>query len=427
MRSTNKPRILILGCGSCQLEALRKARDMGFHVLAASNDPCCPGKQKAHEFLEISTFDEAGILQAAKRHAARGILVVGTDQPLVTAAKVSACLGLHSFLTPEQARNLTNKKEMKAVLSKHGIPANPYTLLRANFQKSETAEIKPPFVLKPVDSQGQRGVLLAASYEDAARKAADVLDHSREEEFILEEFYAGPEITVSGWVHSGVLSILTVSDRISFTGTPYIGICRAHLFPSKLIPSHYEEIYSLCRRSVEAFGLKEGPVYVQILAGEDGLRINEITARIGGAYEDIFIPLISGFDILEANIKGVMGMQYSPPEERQKLSFPVKTFIASQLFFLQPGTIHSISEETELKDIPGLIRIFHKLRAGDTSEEVVSSGQRAGFIIVHASSAAELDERIDEIYRRFKISGDNGVQMISPLAKMSGYTIPGKS
>ena len=52
----------------------------------------------------------------------------------------------------------------------------------------------------------------------------------------------------------------------------------------------FQEIDTLSQKVADAFGLEEGPFYLQLLIGDEGIRVNELACRIGGAFEDVVIP-----------------------------------------------------------------------------------------------------------------------------------------
>jgi hypothetical protein len=310
--------------------------------------------------------------------------------------------------------NVTDKKRMKTLLASRGIPMNPYRICSLGELETAAADLMPPYVVKPLDSQGQRGVYLVGTIEEASVRARETLSFSRKEELCIEEYYPSGEITASCWSREGKVYLLAATDRLSFYDPPYIGICNAHLFPSRHLPDSMEEIYDLCRRSAEALGITDGPVYVQILRGNEGLRVNEIAARIGGAYEDIFIPRIEGFDILEANLRGVLGRAVEPPS-RRIFSYPPKAYIASQLFYLRPGKVRKVTPAEEIRGLPGVVEIYTGIRGGEVALPVTSSSQRAGFVVIEGRSRSELNARISEVYSRFRIEDESGFQMILPF------------
>lgn len=90
-----------------------------------------------------------------------------------------------------------------------------------------------PVVIKPLDSQGQRGVFKLNSPAEVINSLPETLSFSRADKVLLESYYPSDEITVSAWVDQGVPEILTITDRESFSFERNIGICYAHEYPSR--------------------------------------------------------------------------------------------------------------------------------------------------------------------------------------------------
>ena len=288
--------ILILGGSNCQLHAAMRARAQGHRVILADYTEDPPAAAYAHVHDRASTFDVAGCTELARREHADAVMTMGTDQPVYTAACVSHALGLPTFLSPEQALAVTNKKVMKQILAGHGIPTAPWMLVDAHTTAADLSGLTPPLVIKPLDSQGQRGIFKCSQADELLSCLPETLSFSRCPEALAEQFYPSDEVTVSGWVHAGRLTVLTVSDRLLYPDPVHIGICIGHRFPSVHI-DRFPEIDALSQEVARAFGLMEGPFYLQLLIGTEGIRVNELACRIGGAFEDVVIPYLTGFDI----------------------------------------------------------------------------------------------------------------------------------
>ena len=71
------------------------------------------GKPYADVFAQVSTFDIEGVTTVAEREDVDGFVCVGTDQPVLTAAKAAEKLGKPFYVNVAQARCFTNKMEMK--------------------------------------------------------------------------------------------------------------------------------------------------------------------------------------------------------------------------------------------------------------------------------------------------------------------------
>ncbi|MFW5686647.1 MAG: ATP-grasp domain-containing protein, partial [Halanaerobium sp.] len=226
-------RLLILGGGSAQLSLIKKAKKMGHQVVVSDYYPDAPGKKLADFSSSASTFNFEASLETAEKYRVEGILTTGTDQPVYTAARVADSLNLKHYLSVETARAVTNKRVMKNKFMRAAIPTVKYRILDPDFADKELKDFKKPFVVKPLDSQGQRGVFKLDSISQIREKFNEVLSFSREDKILVEEYYNSDEITVSGWVFEGKAEILTVTDRLRFESDIHIGICSSHLFPSQ--------------------------------------------------------------------------------------------------------------------------------------------------------------------------------------------------
>ncbi|MDX1359262.1 MAG: ATP-grasp domain-containing protein, partial [Clostridia bacterium] len=291
-------KVLVLGGGYCQLNMIKRLKSRGDYIILADYLADNPGKEYVDEHHMISTFDEPAVTQLAMESGAEAVMTMGTDQPVLTAALAGEKCGLPFYVDSKTAETVTNKRVMKKLFSKNGIPTNAYRLVGKNFHDREIIGLRFPAVLKPVDSQGQRGIFKITDLADIRRHIDETLSFSREGKALLEEYYPNDEITVNGWVNEGKAHIVSVVDRVTMEIGNRIGICICHNYPS-LHHTHYkEEINGLTQKIIDVFNIKTGPLYFQYFIGEKSLIVNEIAMRIGGAYEDITIPIISGFDIL---------------------------------------------------------------------------------------------------------------------------------
>ena len=326
-------KLLILGGGSGQLSVIKKAKKMGHEVIVSDYYEDAPGKSYSDYGETVSTFDINGNIEVAKKYNIDGVMTVGTDQPVYTAARVAESLNLPFFLSSETAKAVTNKRNMKNTFKKHNIPTVNYKILNKNFSKNELENINFPVVIKPLDSQGQRGVFKLNKIEEIGEKFSEVLKFSREDAILLEEYYDSKEITVSGWVKDKKLNILTVTDRIRYEHSLNIGICTAHIFPSKFLKSHYEKIKEISNKIIDSFKINNGPIYFQFLIGEKGIKVNEIACRIGGAYEGDFMPYLTGVDILGLMVD--LSFNYNIKSEKLK-NYKILNndkWLSVQLFF----------------------------------------------------------------------------------------------
>lgn len=422
-------KLLVLGGGHCQLNAILKAKDQGHSLIISDYYEDAPGKAFCDYKELVSTFDVDGNIDIGKRYSIDGVITLGTDQPVYTASKVQEALDLPFLIDSKTAKAVTNKKIMKTIFKENFIHTAKFTFIKRDFKDKDIADLKFPVVIKPLDSQGQRGVYKLNSIKEVRNSIDKTLSYSRENEILIEEYYENDEITISGWVEENKVYVLTVTDRVTYNNYPLIGICTAHNFPSKHLFSNYNEIMDITRQLVKSFNIHNGPIYFQMLVGKEGIKVNEIACRIGGAYEDLFIPYLTGIDILDMLIKSSLGVtsdlsisnikKYNILDNNKKLSV--------QLLFAKPGKIKDIElcgEEifgdspeinplfTLTNPIPGVKKIQLNIKKDDEIGEILNATQRIGFMIVEGSSNEELKKNLDFAFDNFKIVDSLGNNLL---------------
>lgn len=407
-------KLMILGGSLCQRNAVLRGKALGYEMVLADYTQSPPAASDADLHIPISTFDAEGCIKAARDLAIDGVMTMGTDQPVLTTALTAEALCLPALHTPEQAKAITNKKVMKARFREHGLPTAEYLLVNEStdsatlraFEEKITANGAGNVVLKPLDSQGQRGVFRLDSACSVQKHLSQTLAFSREREALLEEYYPSDELTISGWIENGKLTILTVTDRILLNDPLHIGICTSHRFPSKHM-HRYEEIDTLCRKITEAFALRNGPLYVQLLLGDQGFLINEIAGRIGGAFEDIMIPEITGFSILDAVINSSLGMEADTSALRHYHCPDSRAHASVQLMFANPGKIAWITPQEQLLKLKDVIACGYNYQVGDQIKQIENATARFGHCVL-VSKEGSLQPSMEAFRQTFQILDEKG-------------------
>lgn len=410
-------KLMMLGAGSCQLNAINRIKELGF--LAVVSDHCLdsPGKKIADVSVLADTFSFEETYDAAIEHHVDGIMTSGTDQPVLTVNRVAEAMNLPQLLPVEIALGVTNKIHMKTRFTAYDIPTVPYAVCSKGFESFELEALRPPYVIKPVDSQGQRGIYKINSIEDIRKHMDQVLSYSREDRILVENYYENDEITVSGWVQNGVVHILTVTDRVTFSSDLHIGVCTAHEYPSRQLAKHRTKIIDLTHKICQAFNINNGPIYFQYLVGEAGLYVNEIACRIGGAYEDVFIPKLTGIDILDLNILSTI----EPHGERLKKHLldlehyhysELGKRLSVQLFFCEAGQVYHMTPRQTLLQAPYLLDMNYNINIGDQVKSIENASQRAGYAIILGDTESALHDNIEKFYDEIQVLNKLGKNLI---------------
>jgi hypothetical protein len=247
----------------------------------------------------------------------------------------------------------------------------------------------------------------------------ETLACSRQDQAMLERFYPAEEVTFSGWVHQGILYPLLLTDRATMSSGPHIGICPAHRYPSRHFKAHGQEILDICRRFVSGFGIRQGPVYVQLLVGADGVVINEVAGRIGGAYEEVLVPRLTGVDLLDLQLELAMDGALSPASaaalERAALLWPAPGYATVLLVFAREGSVRRVGERERLTDLPGVADADYLLAPGTEIGPLVNSTGRAAWGIVTGRGRVQINRRVRAFYDALEVRGDSGENLVRAL------------
>jgi len=405
-------KVLVLGGGYCQLNMIKRLKYEGHYLILVDYLKNNPSKKYADEHHCVSTFDTPAVLELMIKSKAEAVITMGTDQPVLTAASVAKEIGIPFYVDPDIALAVTNKRIMKAQFDRNHIPTANYRLITREFTERNVLGIKFPAVLKPVDSQGQRGIFIVQNINDIRMHIDETLDYSRESKVLLEEYYPNDEITVSGWVHEDKAYIISVVDRVTMEKGNRIGICIAHNYPSLHFSKYREDIYSITQSIVTGFGIKEGPLYFQYLIGDRGIIVNEIAMRIGGAYEDIAIPIYSDIDILGLVMSSSLGMK----NELQKLydydidDKPVS--LSVQMFFIRPGLVSYTTPINELLELDGVENALYIVSEGNKIGNIENATARAGYFIVRGADYKDTLNKVDKVFEKLQIKDSDGKNMV---------------
>ncbi|MGE5691629.1 MAG: ATP-grasp domain-containing protein, partial [Pseudomonadota bacterium] len=307
-REPREPRrLLVLGAGAAQLGLLAAARDHGLFVIAADRDPAAIGFAFADRRALVSAEDEEGIDRLAEAEGVDGLIAPGIDWPVAVAARVAERRGLAHPLTAAQAVLATSKLKQRERFLEAGVPQPPWRLCRsAEEVRAAAAELGLPVVVKAPDRQGQRGLGLVRAEHELAAAAAEALGAARTGTAIVERYAPGREVTVNAFLRHGEFHPLTITDR-HLADPPAFGVALAHVWPSALPAPVVEEACRTAHAAAEALGVRQGPVYVQVLAGDDGPQVIELAARLGGGHDAELCRAALGVDLNGLALAAALG------------------------------------------------------------------------------------------------------------------------
>lgn len=375
-------KIMILGASILQVPAIEKAIDMGLEVIAVDIDSNALGFKIPDVKKEIiSTIDIESVMSAAKKHNIDAIMTLASDMPIMTVAKVSKKLGLVG-VDLDTAIKATNKSKMRESLKSFGVPV-PLFYKVDSLDKCIKAvnKIKDKgykCILKPADNSGSRGIVLLPDFNEKTINIAYNYskNNSRNKIVMVEEFMEGPEVSVETISVDGKCNIIQITDKIT-TGAPYF-VEMGHSQPSQLPDSIIDKIKEITIAANKAIGIISGPSHTEIKITQNGPKIVEIGARLGGDNITTHLtPLSTGVDMVESCIKIALG-------EKPDIRIKYDKASAIRYFDQSHGRIKSIRGVEEASKLPGIIQISIIHGKDHIINGIKSSSDRVGFVIGQA-------------------------------------------
>lgn len=335
-----KERILILGAGNAQIDAIEYCKAHGYEVVGCSYTTVDCGIPHLDYFEQVDIKSIDGVAELAKKYGVAAVYSVGSDIAMPTVMKAGELLGLPHFISYETAELCHYKDRMRQALGSD-FPGNAHYVVCSTLEEAlaATGDINEdgglqcgsawfPAMMKPVDSQGQRGCYRVESQDDIREHWEASVSYSHSGKVIIEEFIDGPEISVNAYFQGGRMKFAIVSDRYVFEEYPG-GIIKEHRIPSSFADAEAQErAKDLAARVAERLGITDGPAYYQIKL-KDGKEpvILEVTPRLDGCHMWNLIRYYCGADLLDACFRhllegaDVLAEPYAFPDTEYGLIF----------------------------------------------------------------------------------------------------------
>lgn len=386
--------ILILGGGTMQLPAIRSARSKGYRTIVADADPTSPGAALADVFEHVDLKDEAGMLEAARRHrdgdGLDGVFTAGTDFS-ATVAYVAENLGLPG-IPYDVARNASDKSRMRECFRRASVPHPRFAVVDEtgeNVSGEALDSLELPVVVKPVDNMGARGVVKVARRDRVRRLIAEAAPFSRSGRVIVEEHIPGPEFSIDAVVVDGNVIPTGVADRhIRFE--PYF-VEVGHTIPTERSRREIDDLVRVFAAGVDALGIVNGVAKGDVFLTPNGPVIGEIAARLSGGYMSGWtFPYSSGVDLTGAALDQALGI-------RPTSLSPVRDHTSAERAVIScDGVVAEVigTEETRATIARGgpVRELFLRAESGSTVRFPRNNVEKCGNVIAVAESRARAIE-----------------------------------
>lgn len=396
-------KVMVLAGGNDQcalIEELRRYFNNDVEIILADMSDKVKAIPYADKFLKISTMDRIAVLKAAMDEGIDYILTACGDQPLSTMAYVSEQLGTPTYLTEKDVRDLTNKRFMKEKMVANGIPTAKHIYIDNNWD-GKLPDFKYPLVVKPVDSNGSKGVKKVLSPDELNTSLLEAFRYSISGDVIIEEFKNGEELSCDFYIENGVAKTLsiTASKKIKENDKSFTIVQSYYPAPIKYDEQKVQEI---AQKITDAWELKDTPLLIQMIVNGDEYNVLEFSARMGGGSKYHLIQVLSGVDIMKVYVEMVMG-EKPHVEPKKQWSNAIMSYV-----YCKPGKFVSLKGFDELKENGDIYSYFTYRTAPSIIEKSDTSSDRvAGFLVV-ANTIEDVKKKLQYANEHLAVLDANG-------------------
>mgnify|MGYP005989828229 CR=1 FL=1 len=385
MKLLKKNKILIVGCGYEQLDAIYMAKKKGFYVIGADKNINAPGNKICDEFFSIDIKKKKLILSLAKKKKINGIFTIASDLAVPTVNFVQKKLKINPNKNFD-AKFTTNKFFMKKKFIENNIPTSNFIKLSTKKKLQQfLTKNKLPLVLKPIFSYGQKGIFLINNKNELNKKILLAKKNCQHKSALIEEYKEGYEINIILIVENYKIKNFFISKRLTQPNKTF-GIADQHIYPAQVPLNLKKKIIKDLNNLILSLNFKSGILYPQIMIKDNNYFFIEIASRVPGGFMREMMLLANGLDPIEFEILNSLSTRNI--FKNLKLSKKYKS--VNVLFLTKKNYKHKrikkIDKQTILKKNSDLYDIIFNYNVNDTIPILKNSTHRVGAIITKSTS-----------------------------------------
>lgn len=304
IKKIKKLAAICLAAGNSQIPVIKKAKSLGYKVIAIDQNKEAKGFSYADLKIYQSTYNAEEIikkLEALKnKFKLMGILNRSSGPPVITAAKICKHFNLPG-VPVEHARKLLNKDKMRIFCRKKNIPSPKYKICTVDKYKSISIK-KFPVVIKPALSLiGKSGVSIVRSKSEIKPAAKYAIKNTINKKILIEEFINGPDLTFISFVNNGRLFPICLLEEINIEN-------KEGRISGKGFKTHHSDNFNwmqqaqkIAKKIISKFKIKCSPLSISLRPDfKNNLKLIEVHLDIGGdsLIEGLF-PKALSFDYMK--------------------------------------------------------------------------------------------------------------------------------
>lgn len=294
----------IIGASGEAVHTIQMAHAYGLDVVALDGNPEAEGLKYADTPLITDISDEESTIQVLRREKPDFVLTVPIGRYLTTVGAVNDALKLPG-ISRETAVLCTDKWKFHQRLSSQGLRNCQCCPVDGGKPVFTQRPVSFPVILKPRYGSGSRGLYMPANEEDLERALAKTAG----EPYVLEECAIGEEYGVDAAVTKEGFWMILLRRKENTPPPARQAVGYYSVLPTDVF---WQQVQTYMEQVAACLGLKECLLHADLIRGEKGPFVIELSARPSGHnLHNLFTPLCTGVDMAEEYIRYRLGRSYS--------------------------------------------------------------------------------------------------------------------
>lgn len=396
-------RILIIGAGDYQAPAIKRARESGHEVFCVDYKEGQPGFRYADGYRIVDVRDKEGCLAYARELQIDGVLTWGATLTLPTVSYIAEKMGLPG-LPMETSVLSMNKRALRERLAARGLNSAGESHVFRNLEETLDFPFSYPFVVKPCDGSGSKGVSIVHEPGQTAAALAYAMKSARDGEIYVEPFIAGKEFSAECYACDGQVFVYSIVKTDFYWKEDYPVYCQTTY--KDITEEEQQVVEEEAMKAVRALDVSFGPVNFDLIVRSDDQKpyIIDVGIRNGqNLLASHIIPFSRGVDELDQSIALCLGQQVDAAPVRKKI-------ISSRLLIYPPGVISDILPVEDLIGRDHIVDIVLRKKKGDRLNRYQVKSDICGWVLTEGDSPEEAcrwSSRAWETLRKYIIIDEN--------------------
>jgi biotin carboxylase len=375
------------------------AERMGLDLVVASDGALPLGRA----VIPIRSADLDASARRIVALAGSADAVVAVDAPmLVLAATVAARLGLPNHPV-DAVRAALDKAAQRQRWAAAGVPQPSFLLVPAGDSVRQAAEaVGFPCVVKATSLSASQGVLRAddpAAAVEAARRVRQVLDEAERpaaEPLLVEEYLAGPELSIDGVMTAGDLTVTAVFDKPGMPDGPTFEETLL-VTPSRLAAGTLAAAVRVAADAARALGLCTGPVHAELRICDRGPAMLELAPRSIGGLCSRALHFPGGASLEEIVLANALGRPVPAA------AGPARSAGVFMLPVPRPGILRAVEGRDGALAVPGVTGLTITIPLGQRVRPLPDGDRYLGFVFAEADTPAGVEQALTAAVARLRV------------------------